>query len=330
MQSMLVKYSTLVLFLAASVSAVCLLAYAASPPNLAGIERSETIPWDFGDQPIPRYKHGMLLAYDSDKQTIRWFPEGTNPSAALKVAVPGAAGISIRDISASPDGTLAAAATATDEAGNLAPVIVWIKDGAVLRVVGTLPFAAFRIAFARDGTLWAVGRVYNPATFEEVPGHLMLRQYDPAGVLLRTLLPREGAQRRHPAYQSFLVTATDRVGLYCVTGNEWIEISLWGDLLGRWKITPPPGVLLSGAALTDEGEVFVSGSRSIGPGYAGRDRQAPVTPIYRMDKSIGALIEVNARQVAGPDRGALLLAADSGRLIFYTKPGPNLSWVRVE
>jgi hypothetical protein len=115
------------------------------------------------------------------------------------------------------------------------------------------------------------------------------------------------------------------VGVYCISTNEWIEVSLSGRLLGRWKAAAPPDVSIIGAALTPTGHVYLSGIRS---------RQAAASPLtltaaFRFEKHAGRLLPVDIVRVAAADRAALLLGNDGDRLVWYAKmPPATLLWVR--
>jgi hypothetical protein len=218
---------------------------------------------------------------------------------------------------------------ATANGAGSVSTIVWIDPAGKIRsVVRTSPFAAFHVAFANDGTLWAVGRISN-ASFEDEPNHDILRQYDAEGRVLRTMLPSGGfsSDGKHPAYRSFLATSNDRIGLYCATANEWVELSLTGDVIGRWKTTggPPIGAL-TGAAVTASGAVYVSAQRLIPSGKP--PDAAARTEIYRLDKQSGSFLAVDSAQVVPADRVTMLLGSDDDRLVFYAKG--TLSWVRAE
>jgi len=278
-------------------------------------EKLMSLSHDFSNQPIPRYANGYLLAYDL-QGVIRSWSYGSNGQLVTqeRIALPGVDRFAIKDLTAAADGTMAVTGTAWGGEG-LVSVIVWIdRAGHLLRAVRTTPFAPFRVVFDREGMLWAVGRVHD-ADSREAPDYDLLRRYDPQGRLIQTLLPRSGFPRggKHPAFESFLVTAPDRVGLYCVTAGEWIEVSLRGELLGRWRAPRAvPDTGITGAALTSSGALYVSAQR-MGP------TQEEIQ-LLRLDKRSGELVP--AVEIATPLGPApLVLSSDGNSVIYYHKPG---------
>ncbi|MGI8745759.1 MAG: hypothetical protein ACR2NN_24925 [Bryobacteraceae bacterium] len=147
----------------------------------------------------------------------------------------------LSDISVSPSGTYAVAATALSGGGAPVAFIAWLDPaGKTTRLVQLSPTAALRLSFADDGTLWALVRVHDEV-FNEVPDYDMLRHYDSSGLLLNTALPRKHFRNhRFPAYVGILTTLGSRVALYAEGARTWVELSSTGEILGHWTFPSPP------------------------------------------------------------------------------------------
>lgn len=299
------------------------------PVSSQEVIRSRALSWDFSGQPIPRYKGGFLTAYDSDHATVRAFDQTGALVAAAKLTLPDAANVVVRDAAVAPSGDLVAAASAQNASGALCSVIAWIdRGGRLVRAVRTSPFAARQIIFAEDGNLWAAGRVHDDQ-FQDVPDHEIMRVYDQQGRIIRSVLPRGSfaAGRQHPLREAFIASGNGRIGLYSASASEWVEVSLSGELLGRWQpLSLPEGTTLMGAALTSSGDVYLGGfmRRPQGTG----DRSDSIRGVlFRLDKANGKLTAVDIPAVTGPGRDALLLSADGERLVYYCKSPRTVEWV---
>jgi sugar lactone lactonase YvrE len=168
--------------------ALAFVSLAAAETALPSPESSVGLAWDFSGQPIPRFKNGFLIGYDSDHATVRSFDSGGKLVTQTKLVLPEAAVVSINDVAAWTDGRLVVSASIKSVNGALASAFIYLNaGGTVTRIVRTTPFAAFRIAVSTDGTLWAVGRVHNN-NFEDEPSHDVLHHFDANGVFLGSLL----------------------------------------------------------------------------------------------------------------------------------------------
>lgn len=312
----------------AAAAAICL----AGPAWTQTVVRSQAINWDFSGGPFPRYKGGNLVAYDSDQATLRVFDKSGVVEKTAKLTLPGAVRVMVGDLAVGPNGELVAAASAQDGEGHGTSVIAWMdRSGQLLRVVRTAPFAPFHIVFAKDGTLWAVGRVYD-AERKNTPSHDIIRLYDQQGRLVKSLLPSDSftKTRWHPARDSFLIAGADRMGLYSITATEWVEMSLAGAVLTRCKTSPPPtGTALMGAALTSSGNLYLSGFYRPDTVPGSEKNASPGSLLFRLSKSDGRLEEVDGSPVTGVKKDVLLLAADGQQLVFYRKSPRGLDWVEL-
>lgn len=278
----------------------------------------------FADKPVPKWENGLLVGFDFDAQPARVYAYDRAGRLVTQAAItlPDAARLRLYGVAASRKGVIAVSGSAYSADGAAAAFIAWISPaGAVERVMRTSPFAAIRLCFSPDEVLWAAGREVTPDFKDEAP-HDVLRRYDGEGRLLQSLLPRASFQSYdsyHPAVRAYLVASEDRVGFYSASAREWIEISLSGTVLGRWKgIDSVPSLNVSGVGLTSEGAVYLSGvAHEAGEGS---DKAA----FYRLDKTqgvwqpVGGLPQWQSGAIAGADHGRLVL-----------RSGSNLFWIAV-
>jgi hypothetical protein len=220
-----------------------------------GITRAEPVPvvdrtvhlsWNFAGQPIPKYDNGLLLARDSDHTTLRTFGMNGAIRNVVRLSLPDATLIQAHGVAASPEGMMAVSASAKNSDGVRVSIIVWLDEsGRTVRVVRTSPFEPFHLAFASEGTLWAAGREHEP-DFRDKPDYGVLRQYDREGRPLRSVLAKSTFElpKGYPAASSFLVASSGRIVFYSETASEWVELSLLGEVIERWKTTGiPPDAL---------------------------------------------------------------------------------------
>jgi hypothetical protein len=207
---------------------------------------------------------------------------------------------------------------------------VWTTiSGDIIRVVLTPSFAARRVVFSTDGTLWAFGRVYD-SKFEEQAEYDTLRQYDAEGKLMHTALHRSSfrASKDAPSSESYLAMSCDHIGVLSVGASEWIELSLTGQVIGRWPIQIPADIRITGAVLTSSNELFVSQERDTS------NRALTATELItliRFDKSKTELVEVDTTGLrSSSHQGLLLLGVEGDQLVIRIKPPWLLSWVRIK
>jgi hypothetical protein len=303
------------------------------PSHLNGAGRlsapvaSSTVARDFGNKPIPKWENGYLVAFDNDEMPARVFAfsrTGTLVTEA-KLSIPGAERVMLTGVAASPSGVLAASGTAQSEGGASAAFIAWISpSGAVQRVVRTSPFAAFWLCFDSNETLWVFGReVGADGHARTEPQHDVLRRYDGEGRFLGSLLARDSFPRydqRHPVDRGFLVSSNDRVGLYSTAAREWVEVSLSGAILGRWKGADiGADFRITGVGIAADESVYLT----VVPRSKGSR-----TTFYTLDKQPGAWLPVDSAQALGSGQLGYILGTDRDLLVLRAAPG--LVWTRPE
>ena len=292
------------------------------------VEKTLPINWSFQGNPVPRF-NSRLLARDGDHVTVRWFDSSGNMTSP-RLAVPGVSALQVSDIASAPDGTIAISVRCADQDGRTAFSIIWLQpNGDVIRAVKMDSFIAYHIIFAPDGTLWVAGRGAD-SLLQEPAAYDMLRKFDASGKLLASYLPRSaGPTSWVPGANSFLAATTDRMGVYSVPDNQWIEVASNGQVLGKWTIGGfPPNSRVTGAAFGLRGGGYISIVRGQGAGT--KVGPAVVTQIYQIVKETAgvSLVDVSS---AFPNPATILVAGnDPDGVVVYTKNPAKLTWLRLQ
>jgi len=212
---------------------------------------------------VPRWENGHILAFQEAQEQ---FPEvvvmnsdGTVVSR-VRMTLSDATKTTVRDVARSRNGIVAVTGTAYGPGGTVVPYIAWIdQSGQITQVLRSTPFAATKLVFGSDGTLWAVGREYlsdlkTPQTFD------VLRRYTADGRVLQKMLPNTTfAKKRNPAVgKPYVVVSEDRVGVYSAVSGDYIEVSFAGKILGKWQVVDEAVGRVGGVALTKSNQVYVS------------------------------------------------------------------------
>jgi len=105
--------------------------------------------------------------------------------------------------------------------------------------------------------------------------------------------------------------------LYSAHAREWIEVSVSGSILGRWKGVDTGSPLATrGVAFTSDGSVYLSMLEGGGA--------QPRTRVYKLNKQLGTW-----ERVATAQPYARILGADGNQVV--VTPGlPQLLWIRPE
>jgi len=290
---------------------------AASAATFTATQHSVSLAYSPYGKPLVRYENGFFVAYDPADPSVSSFDDSGQPVVQLKLTLPEVYRFRPSDAAVAGDGTIAVTGSAYSD-GRLVSVIVWVgRDGKIARVIRTSPFAVFHVEFAGDGSLWTVGRVID-ANFKEVPGHDTVRQYDKEGKLTRSLVSLDTFQprprNRHPAMGSLLVAGEDRIGFLSPAAREYIEISLSGAVLGRWRM---PALMdnqdLLNAMIGRDGSLYVNVTPESGTNAL----------LYTLDKPTGSFrpVAIDAERwtsLAGGDGNQLLMDLGDARYAWFS------------
>jgi hypothetical protein len=290
-------------------------------------EKTVAVSWNFGDQPVPRWQRGVLLGHGAEDGSVVAVGRDGQMKMHAKVWPEGAQRVLLSDVTVSPSGEFVAAGSAMNIAGAWSAWLAWLDPaGRAVKYVTLNPAAAVGVAFAPDGTLWALVRVHDDS-FNERPDYDMLRHYSAEGRLLATALTRRSFAYGggYPAWSPCLTVTADRVGFLSNRANEWIEVSPeTGKVLLRWRLPPSlrtRGETIASVAMTPDDAVYVNTlKRSLRPG----DKQE--FGVYRLDRTTGLASQVDFAAARSGDGWFSVLGGEDGRLV----AGENfdrLSWI---
>ena len=250
--------------------------------------RHQTLPsGTLESAPIPKWSSGLLFSLRSLTEGVDQRPNlvayRTDGSAVARVRVwfPDTFRLWLHDAAASQEGdVLAAVGVAQSVRGEFAGFLAFMSPaGAISRVIRTTPFEGYAMTFAPDRTIWVLGlQTGTDRSLRRAPEHKVVQQYDAKGALLKQLLPRSefDCGNWHPARQqggrAWILSSADRIGILTSPAcPEWLELSLDGAVVGRWKIHGMPYAagprqdldgekrrLLTGVVMTPDGEVYAS------------------------------------------------------------------------
>lgn len=202
----------------------------------------------------------------------------------------------------------------------MACLLVWTRaNGDIQKIVETSSFAARRIIFAPDGTLWAFGRVYNNK-FEEQADYDTLRQYGTEGKLIRSALKRSlfKPSKQAPSAESYMVIGDGRIGVVSLAASEWVELSSVGEVVGHWPLQIPAGAYITGAALSSSNDLFIT-------------QEKETSTLSRFDKKNGTFTNVDTSTFRNsPGQGVLLAGSEGDQLVVRIKPPNLLIWIDVK
>jgi hypothetical protein len=244
------------------------------------------------------------------------------PLREVPVTVSSVARTKLNDVAVSPSGVVCVTTTLVSADNRTTSAIFWIdKAGNIDKIVETAPFAASALAFADDGTLWAMGREYDADKRDKADCDV-LRQYDPMGRLMRSALPKSSLSGRL-SLGATLVAGQGRVGV--LTQSEWVELSSSGAVLGRWPIrTLARKEQITGVAMGSSGQPWISIQTNVAPGAA----ETAGSGIFRLEPDSGNTIEVDSSAVRQSNQGIRLMNSETlGRLI--VRVGSSIIWVDV-
>jgi len=207
---------------------------------------------------VSLYSHGYLFNWDSP-----WYAQFTlyGPDAKPAFTAPNRTDSYQVSWAADSDGVAAAAYSPN----NVREGHIDLLDhtGVVISTINTGSYIPQQVAFAPDHTLWAA--CFNA---EHQPGQdfNVLHHYARTGEELGQALSyaQIGGGLNHPVIENprglqLLYIANDRIGWNEAlhTGSRtWVEVSLAGDLLGKYELKTPDGLSLMPLTMTTSGNVY--------------------------------------------------------------------------
>jgi hypothetical protein len=265
---------------------------------------------------IPKWQNGYFVSFDvpngGSKPNIYVHDRIGKLVAAVAVDVPESIDTGIADVAISSDREIAVALGARSADGREGAFLEFIdKNGRVRLLLRTTPFTIRRIAFGYNGNLWAFGWQLD-SNGMEVAQYDILREYNPAGVMLRSALPRaDFSTQRGPSLvaNSFFALSDDYIGFYSGKTSELLWLSSNDGGFVRRSLLQVDGVVRR-IAIARSGDVWTSLNKSDGSVF-----------VVRFSSKIGEWSEVAGlhRSVIGVD-GDYVVASDGSS---------TFSWVKV-
>jgi hypothetical protein len=296
--------------------------------SISALAQELFVNYSFGFRPVPKWENGFLIAYQTVREPSAIFLFNRSGQLALqtKIEIPNYGEVKIFDVAASTDGRLAISAGTSGEGAFLA----WLNpSGTIEHILKDKAFPVARLSFAPDGTLWAMGHhldhsIHRP---EDMPDYATLRHYSRDGQLLHSLLPRNSFARRtfeEPDALAKLISSRDRIGIYSRASNEWIEVSLTGEVIGRWKgVDLTDHSDITGVALLSDQSVYVTAQ---GPSVE-QPRQIGFLGVYTLDRQSGEWKPFNLFDESGTKRAAMIYGADGDKFLIQSG-GSRFTWIR--
>ena len=269
---------------------------------------------------VPKWENGLMLLYRHDVQPpeVSIFNNEGRMLMKAPIVIPEASRVWIEGTAVSPEGIVVVAGPAMKTDGATVGAITWLTNkGNIERVVRTSPFAARRLCFASDGTLWAVGRERSEDGTAEPP-HNILRHYDKKGQSIGSFLPSTDFTQYNqepPAEDSFLMATADKIGLYSASSRVFVELDYTGKVLGRWDgLVSGRSFEVTGVGMLRGGSTYLSGRRKI----QGPPGSAP--EYFVLSKQQGTWTRLDAAGLFGSISGAeddqLIIANGGSRFVW--------------
>ncbi|MBK7929033.1 MAG: hypothetical protein IPJ98_16620 [Bryobacterales bacterium] len=138
------------------------------------------------------WSNGFLAVREIEKATVHLHNGEGKRLWTVRVTVPESVQTTLYPVTVWPDGSAAAAGGAVSADGARGPFLVLIDPaGKITRMVRTAPFVAQHLTVARDGSLWAFGRILSDWGEKKDKPHMMVRKYSRDGRELAAVLPRD-------------------------------------------------------------------------------------------------------------------------------------------
>jgi hypothetical protein len=163
------------------------------------------------------------------------------------------------------------------------------------------------VTLASDGTIWVAGHDSNPQQKEQDYSQHLIRRYDKTGKLLGSFIPYSSLITDPPTLpyvHSVLLSLKDRVGWYSPRSHAYVEFSLDGSVINRFKSAPHPEHDLTFVAVCDDGGLFAStqmrdaGGRQTSWGIFTFDRQRGEWSLIPRNEKWGMLFGCDGTRLA--------------------------------
>jgi hypothetical protein len=217
----------------------------------------------------PTMSGSVLLTvegFSSAAPVIRAFSLSGQELPRISFSVPGAERTAVFGFGRSSDGTTVLCGNAFAAGGQGASYIAFIPASSQNpMVVRSTPYSPYTLTVAPDGTIWTAG--YEVSGGSEAGAGVnrsagVLRHFDKSGKVLGAFLPRTSFKNIQMVEYGYLGAAVNRVGWYSGPrvgpGAEYFEVSTTGEINQSSGIPLQTRDAVTGLALTDDGNTFVS------------------------------------------------------------------------
>ena len=241
----------------------------------------------------------------------------------------------IQDGVATSWGTAVIAASVLNSDGASADLIVEIGKEGIRRVIRTSPFYPIKVCATQEGIVWAYGKELTAdRSAEPRAQYPMLREYSLEKGELRaaldrsTVRPPSGVPVSGSREELQLRCNSHKLVLLSGPTKELIEYDLAASELSRWPLASlPDGVdvtRVTGAALTDSGEVYIST-------YDAPNLKALTRILEIHLNSTGTADWIPIAAIPSQGKWFVLLGSDGDHLVYSRGRGsPTLFWSKPE
>lgn len=195
---------------------------------------------------------------------FRFFDRNGTQVSQFTFSIPGAGLINIYDhsVALGLDGSLAIIGTAYADDSRGGAFVAWVSpDRQQQTIMRISPFFPHTVTIASDGTIWVAGHETKEHREDRDVSQNLIRRYDKTGKLLGSFIPWSTLGTDPltvPSIYSVLLSFKDRVAWYSPRSHTYLEFSMDGSVINRFKAAPHPDYDLINVAVCDDGGVFAT------------------------------------------------------------------------
>ncbi len=288
---------------------------------------AHTVSWDKG--------HLVAFSVGELKEPLTFYDRTGKPLFESYLPFDGAVKTYVHDAVATSSGTAVAAAGVVNRDGASADIIAEIANGSIRSAIRTSPFYPLKICSTGNGTVWAYGKELNDSRAAEPrQDYPMLREYSFEKGQLRSALdrttvrPPKGVPLGGASQEVQMRCNSQKVVLINGATRELVEYDVASSRVGRWAMAPLPGGAdfkqITGVALTDSGEIYVSTYDA-----PRRDSLTRILQLLRNTTGIADWTTVTA--IHGEGHWFVLLGSDGDSLVYARgRSSPTLFWSKTQ
>lgn len=287
-----------------------------------------------GEWQYQRWDNGYLVVWRMESSpsvpSVAVFDRDGTLIREVVVWLPGSVRVQLSDATVTKSGRMVVSGGAANSGGAIANFIVeFDPNGKIEHVVRTSPFVARRLCSISDDNVWAYGW---DRTGARTGAYRMLRNYSfdkgqTEALLERTSLPKNLLMTGNMLSDIGLKCNDSEVVLFLAQTGELIQHKLGvADHLLRYKLPQlPEEVIITGYALTDDGEFFASMAEKSRPSIHA------LSHLQKTANNDTRWVPVKQPAVNGQEQRSLrLLGSDGDSLVHISDSFRDiLTWSRV-